>query len=74
MIFACIIIGIFFQVVLYPFGFGHHIARYEPVLDFIVLHHGIVEDTGIQLFEQLLPVDLTEVLHIFQIDFTELVQ
>lgn len=51
MIFACVVIGIVFQVVLYPFSFDDYIARNETVFDFIVLHHGIVEDTGIQLFE-----------------------
>ena len=40
-----------FQVVLYPFGFGYYIARNEAVLDFMALHHGIVEDALFQLFE-----------------------
>ena len=63
-----------FQVVLYPFGFGYYIARNEAVLDFMALHHGIVEDTLFQLFEQFLPADVAEILHIFQIDLAELVQ
>ena len=61
-------------MVLYPFCFGDHIARYETVLDFMALHHGIVEDALFQLFEQFLPADVAEILHIFQIDLAELVQ
>ena len=40
----------------------------------MALHHGIVEDALFQLFEQFLPADVAEILHIFQIDLAELVQ
>ena len=68
------VIGLVSQVVLYPFCFGDHIARYETVLDVMALHHGIVEDALFQLFEQFLPADVAEILHICQIDLAELVQ
>ena len=40
----------------------------------MALHHGIVEDTVFQLFEQFLPADVAEIFHIFQIDLAEPVQ
>ena len=71
---AFLVIGVFLEMLLYPFRFGDDVPRNETVPYLVFFHHGVVEDTAFKLFKQFPPTDVAQALHIFQIHLPELVQ
>ena len=71
---AGIVVGILFEVIFDPFGFGDDIPCREPFADFIPLDHRIVENASAQLVGQLLPGTRCERLHIGKLHPSELVE
>ena len=71
---AFLVIGVFLEMLLYPFCFGDDVPRNETVPYLVSFHHGVVEDTAFKLFKQFPPADVAQALHIFQIHLPELVQ